>query len=71
MQYIIADKEKALNAGVSLVGHRHKDDKIILDEKELTTFVSGETLEIKAKAVDGKVHSLETIKRIIKQGGWV
>ena len=35
MRYVVANKEKALDAGVLLLGHLVKEESIILNEKEV------------------------------------
>ena len=35
MRYVVANKEKALDAGVLLLGHLVKGESIILNEKEV------------------------------------
>ncbi len=69
MEYIIADVGKTTAAGISLIGHKCKGNQIVLNEKELSN-VPGDTLAAKARALNGKIYQLKSIKRIFRQGGW-
>ncbi len=69
MQYIEAKKGLALAAGFSLRGHRHNDTGMILNEKEVMfqpSLSSYSTLQEKAAALEGTVHSHHEILQILK-----
>lgn len=70
MRYIIANKAKSVEYGISPAGHKTKDRKILLNEKEVMTFVGGDAFEDKVAAVDGTVYSAADVKQIIKREGW-
>ena len=65
MRYVVANKEKALDAGVLLLGHLVKGESIILNEKEVMCLPSldGE-LEDRILLLDGIVYT--DVKLIIK-----
>lgn len=69
MLYIIADKQKAARAGLSLQGCLVKNNHVVLNEKELN-IVPGETLEDRAAAIGGKVYDVIELKKLIKKGDW-
>ena len=58
MRYVVANKEKALDAGVLLLGHLVKGESIILNEKEVMCLPSldGE-LEDRILLLDGIVYT--------------
>ena len=66
MRYVVANKEKALDAGVLLLGHLVKGESIILNEKEVMCLPSldGELL------LDGIVYTNTSMNQIISEGGW-
>lgn len=71
MRYIIANKEKALNAGVRLLGHRVKGASIILNEKEVGCLPSlNGGLEERIQSLDGTAYTDTRIHQIISEGGW-
>ena len=70
MKYVIADRSKVLSYGINAIGHRSKEAQIFVNEKELDV-VPGDTLNKRAKAVDGRVYTATGIKRIINEGGWL
>ena len=70
MRYIIANKAKAVKYGISPAGHRTKDKRILLNEKEVTAFVAGGAFEDKVAAIDGVVYSATEVKQILKREGW-
>ena len=68
MKYIIANQAKAQAHGIRLRAHRTKDDKVILNEKEVRfcpLLSSYDTLEGKAAAIGGTVHSRAEIMQIL------
>ena len=69
MKYIIADRMKAAQAGLSIRGCLRNGEHIIFDEKELN-YVPGDTLEERAGRVDGKVYDAIEIKKLIIKGDW-
>lgn len=69
MLYIIANKQKVSEAGISPRGHNVNGNHIIVNEKELN-IIPGDTLEDRAKAVGGKVYDVIEIKKLIKKGDW-
>ena len=71
MRYVVANKEKALDAGVLLLGHLVKGESIILNEKEVMCLPSldGE-LEDRISLLDGIVYTNTKKKKKKKKGGW-
>lgn len=69
MLYIIANKQKAAEVGISPRCHRVNGDHIIVNEKELN-YVPGDTLEERAGHVDGRVYDAIEIKKLIIKGDW-
>lgn len=71
MRYVVANKEKALDAGVLLLGHLVKGESIILNEKEVMCLPSldGE-LEDRILLLDGIVYTNTSLNQIISEGGW-
>ncbi|MBO6248184.1 MAG: hypothetical protein J6N54_05175 [Bacteroidales bacterium] len=69
MLYIIANKQKAAEVGISPLGHRVNGDHIIVNEKELN-YVPGDTLEERAGRIDGRVYDAIEIKKLIIKGDW-
>ena len=67
MRYVVANKEKALDAGVLLLGHLVKEESIILNEKEVMCLSS---LEDRILLLDGIVYTNTSINQIISEGGW-
>lgn len=70
MRYIIADKGKVLQHGIKSIGHRVKDGSIVIHEKELTTFIPGETEADKLRVINGKMYTADEIKITLKEEGW-
>ena len=66
MRYVVANKEKALDAGVLLLGHLVKGESIILNEKEVMCLPSldGE-LEDRILLLDGIVYTNTSMNQII------
>lgn len=71
MQYIIANKNKAIQKGFTIIGHRTHGDKILLNEKEVldSPRLSGELKE-RVEEVDGYVYSEARVINITKSEGW-
>lgn len=71
MRYVVANKKKALDAGVLLLGHLVKGESIILNEKEVMYLPSldGE-LEDRILLLDGIVYTNTNMNQIISEGGW-
>lgn len=71
MKYVIANDEKAFEAGVPLLGHLVKGDSIILNEKEVmcNPALSGE-FEDRVKSLDGTACTCTSVKQVISEGGW-
>ena len=69
MRYVVANKEKALDAGVLLLGHLVKGESIILNEKEVMCLPSldGE-LEDRILLLDGIVYTNTSMNQIISEG---
>lgn len=68
MRYIVAKKGLALQAGFAVREHRHNQTKMILNEKEVMfkdTMTAYPTLEAKAEALGGTIHTLYEIKQIL------
>ena len=67
----MADKIKAINAGVQLPGHLVKEKSIILNEKEVMCLPSldGE-LENRILSLDGIVYNNASMGQMISEGGW-
>ena len=71
MRYVIANKEKAMDVGVLLMGHLTKEDLIILNEKDvvcLSSLTGG--LDERLPAIDGTIYTNTSINQIISEGGW-
>lgn len=68
MRYVVANKEKALDAGVLLLGHLVKGESIILNEKEVMCLPSldGE-LEDRILLLDGIVYTNTTASECLGQ----
>lgn len=69
MKYIEAKKGLALQAGFSLRGHRTNDTGMILNEKEVMfadSLAAYPTLQEKAAALDGTIHTHDEILQILK-----
>jgi hypothetical protein len=71
MRYVTADRDKAYKAHISLVGHLTKEDKVLLNEKEVTTcsLLEG-SLEERAQQLDGEVMEYIDAMSLINEGGW-
>ncbi len=71
MRYIIANKAKAADMGIILLGHLMKGSSIILNEKEVMSLpvLDGE-LEDRIMSLDGIIHTNTRINQIISEGGW-
>ena len=71
MRYVVANKEKALDAGGLLLGHLVKGESIVLNEKEVMCLPSldGE-LEDRILLLDGIVYTNTSMNQIISEGGW-
>lgn len=71
MRYVIASRAQAADKGIDLTCHKMNDRIVILNEKELETcplLSSYPTLEEKAAAIDGTVHSFQSIQQQLKNG---
>lgn len=69
MNYIVANREKALKAGINLTGHRMKDESVILNEKEVSycaSLAKYRTLKTKSAAIGGTVYTDSQIIELIK-----
>lgn len=68
MKYIAANKTAALNVGFRLQGHRHNDDSMILNEKEVMSnrLLPAGTLEEKAASLQGTIYTIHEIQTILK-----
>lgn len=73
MKYIICKANKAADIGIKPLGHRLRQDKILINEKELMTCPAlGGSLEERVVAIEGKVYTYESITQLInKEGGWL
>ena len=70
MLYIQANKGLALQAGFTLREHRNNEKKMILNEKEVMfkdSLADYETLQEKAAALEGTIHTNHEIKQIIQK----
>lgn len=73
MRYIIAYTDAALDAGFTIKGHRVKNGKILLNEKEVLNCVSMEklpTLEEKCSHIHGGIYTINQIKEYLEKEGW-
>ena len=70
MRYVIANRVKSAKFGISATGHKTKDKRILLNEKEVVSFVAGESFEEKVVAVDGVSYSATEVKQVLKREGW-
>ena len=60
MRYILADMVKARANGINLAGHRTKNGRVALNEKEVLctpALSSAETFEEKVAILDGTIHT--------------
>lgn len=69
MQYIIANRGKVQLYGIRSEGHRRKDGRILINEKELD-IVPGPTQEDKLHAIDGTVYSASEIEKVLQEEDW-
>lgn len=69
MRYIIANKARAAVFGISADGHRTKNGRVILNEKELNS-VPGSTVAEKARAVEGTSYTASNLKKVLREEGW-
>jgi hypothetical protein len=71
MMYVIASKDEAEKAHIRTSGHRVKDGKVILNEKEVNvcSTLSG-SLEERAAQLGGEVYTYESAMQVINEGGW-
>lgn len=71
MQYIIANKSKAILKGFTVMGHRTLGDKILLNEKEIldSDKLTGNIKE-RASEIDGYIYSEPKVINVIKMEGW-
>lgn len=69
MRYVIADKLKAAAFGISPDGHRTKNGKVILNEKEIGS-VPGRTATAKLTAIGGTSYTASNLKRKLREEGW-
>lgn len=70
MRYIVIKRKTAKDAGLRLIGHLTKDDRIIVNEKEVDNLMIKGSLEEKITYLEGKVYSTTEMTKEIKQGGW-
>ncbi len=70
MRYVIANRAKSAKYGISPAGHKTKDKRILLNEKEVVSFVDGDTFEDKVVAIDGVSYSATEVKQVLKKEGW-
>ena len=70
MRYVIANRAKSAKFGISATGHKTKDKRILLNEKEVTSFVEGATFDEKVVAIDGISYSATEVKQVLKKEGW-
>lgn len=59
MKYILADKSKCVELGIKISGHITKDDKVVLNEKEImfSPVLTTGSIEDKAVLLGGKVFN--------------
>ena len=71
MRYIIADKTKASDAGINLLGHRTNGNLVILNEKEvmMSPSLNGD-LEKRCVAILGTCYTRDGIEDALREGGW-
>lgn len=68
MKYILADKSKCVGLGIKVSGHLTKEDKIVLNEKEMMFspyLASADSLDEKAALVDGEIFNSADLLNII------
>lgn len=67
MKYVVTQTQKAIEIGIDPTGHFKKNDKIILNEKEVmqSPFLEGD-IESRVKAIEAKLYTQNYTKRIIK-----
>lgn len=73
MKYVIADRNKAANVGIVLIGHRFDNvgKNVLLNEKEVMNnqVLSGD-LDARAEALSGQAYPENTIFQIINKEDW-
>lgn len=70
MKYILAEKSRAIDYQISVVGHRCKNSKVVLNEKEVMNAPSlqaGSSLEEKAALLGGAIHTAAEMIDIINR----
>ena len=70
MRYVVANKEKALDAGVLLLGHLVKGESIILVKEVMCLPSLDGELEDRILLLDGIVYTNTSMNQIISEGGW-
>lgn len=68
MKYVAANKAKALNVGFRVQGHRHNEESILLNEKEVMSnrLLPPGTLEERAASLQGTIYTIHEIQTILK-----
>lgn len=71
MRYVIADKSKAIIAGIDFRGHRTKGMMILINEKEVEFCLQNTdlTFEQKVTRMNGTIYTEEEVLRQLEQGG--
>ena len=73
MEYIIANRGKALDAGFTTLGHRtdKAGKNILLNEKEVmdSVVLSGD-IDSRAASIDGSVYTENKVMTIISREDW-
>lgn len=66
MKYILATKEKCLEHSLRIAGHITKDDKVVLNEKEImfNPTVTG-SFEERAAQMDGTIYTAAELLNLI------
>lgn len=73
MRYIIADLDAAIDAGIIKKGHRVKNGKILLNEKEVLNCIGVErlpTLDEKCEYLKGEIYTRKQINELLEKEGW-
>ena len=70
MKYIYAEKSRVIGYQISVIGHRCKNSKVVLNEKEVMNAPSlqaASTLEEKAALLGGTIHTAAELIDIINR----
>lgn len=70
MKYILCERRRAVIMGIEVVGHRVKEDKIILNEKEVMSLPMNGDLEDRCFMLSGTIMSEEETTKLINKDNY-